>query len=128
MYSIPKKSGPVKREPKPGTFNFTVTDVGPAPGYKPGHAAIVSYELVDKNGVKYPYQETFRLVKPFREHSKKFFEYLEDNGIDDLSEIVNGQGELTLQYEFVGARRYLNVAEREFFFEDEGGEDDAAAE
>lgn len=67
-------------------------------------------------------------MKPFKEHSEKFFKYLEDNGIKSLSEIVNGQGVLTLQYEFVGSRRYLNVAEREFFFEDEGGEDDATAE
>ena len=128
MLRLQKKVPPAKKPHlAPDTYPATVISVEPAPGYAEGHAVKVGYKLTGSDGNCYDYHEIFRTVEPFGERAKKFFDYLEQNGITEWEDFVGCQEVLTLQYEFVGKGKYLNVTARQFVYEDEDGDSDAAA-
>ncbi len=114
----------------PGRYSATVQSVEQPEGYADGHAVKVTYELTDTSGNSYLYHEIFRTVDPVGKRSKKFFDYLERNGITEWEDFEGCQEALTLQYEFVGKGRYLNIDQetRQFVYEDEDGDSDATTE
>lgn len=131
MFKLPKKAATAQKVYlTPGPYESTVVSVEPAPGYAKGQAVKVTYDLVDSAGNHFPYYETFRTVDPLGDHSNTFFDYLDKNGISKWEDLVGCQEVLTLQYEFVGSRKYLNVDQstRQFVYEDEDGGCDAEAE
>ena len=112
----------------PDVYTSTVISVEPAPGYAEGQAEKVTYELVNQSGAHYPYHEIFRTAYPVGDRSKAFFDYLDDNGITEWEDFVGCQEVLTLQFEYVRGRRYLNITDRHFIYEAEEADSDASVE
>jgi len=114
----------------PGKYSSTVKSVKQPEGYADGHAMKVAYELTDTSGNSYLYHEIFRTKEPVGPRSKKFFDYLEQNGITEWEDFIGCQEVLRLQYEFVGKGRYLNIDldTRQFVYEDEDGDSGAGSE
>lgn len=125
MLRLTKKAAATVKKPglRPGIYTSTVVSVESAPGYAEGHAQQVSYELADSAGNVYTYREIFRTAEPVGQRSENFFDYLADNGITEWEQLVGCQERVTLLYEFVGSRKYLNIVERQFAYEDEEGEE-----
>lgn len=127
MLRLTKKAATTAKKPglRPGTYTSTVVSAESAPGYAEGHAQQVSYELADSAGNVYTYREIFRTAEPVGQRSEFFFDYLADNGVTEWDEFVGCQEQVTLLYEFVGDRKYLNIVKRQFVYEDEEGEGNA---
>jgi len=114
----------------PGQYSSTVKSVEQPEGYADGYAVKITYEMTDSSGNHFPYWEIFWRVEPLTKRSKKFFDYLEQNGISEWEDLVGRQEVLTLHYKPSGAHRYLNIDQetRQFVYEDEDGDSGAGAE
>ena len=127
-----QKNAAAKKDnhPKPGDVTSTITTVEQAPGYAKGQAVRIIYDMVNSSGNHFPFHETFMTVEPLSNRSEEFFAYLENNGITEWEDFVGCQEVLTLQYEFKGGVRFLNINQktRQFVYEDEEGESDVDAE
>lgn len=131
MLKLQKKGAAKKANHlKPGVVTSTATAVEQDPNYAEGHAKRIIYDMIDSSGNHFPYHETFMTVEPLSVRSEDFFAYLENNGITEWEDFVGCQEVLTLQYEFKGGVRFLNIDQktRQFVYEDEEGESDVDAE
>ncbi len=105
-----------KKKIQPGVYTSEVTDVHWAPGYVEGKAIEVRYRLSNDNGNEFPFKETF-LVDPDHERSAKFFNYLAENGIEDVEEFVGCHERVTIMRDVVNGATFANIVNREFITE-----------
>ena len=103
----------------PGEYVSVVEKIENAPGYNDGDGIVIFYVL-EKNGEKYPYKETFATSL---EHVRTaaFNDYIAEVGasIDNLAPLVGAKEKLVLKkYDFGSAGIFTNIAERSFIFED----------
>lgn len=105
---------------RPSTYDSVVIDVQEADGYAPGNAVDIFYRLTSATGKIFDKSERFLIRNRPNDREKKFFDYLEDHGIDiydDLGNLNNFIGcheRLKLAYEAKSSGAFLNIVEREF--------------
>lgn len=103
-----------KTGPSPGDYDLVVVSIEDDPGYRPGDAFRITYEL-SRNGKVYPFRETF--VNDLSiERTADFVQYLADNGIpaENIDMFVGRREKVKLLKENLGERGiYLNIVERE---------------
>ena len=98
----------------PGDYDAVVISVDDAPGFVPGDAFRVTYELT-RNGKSYTYHETF-INDLGVDRTAEFADYLAKNGIptDDIDQFVGRREKVKLLKENLGGRGiHLNIVERE---------------
>ena len=103
----------------PGEYVSVVEKIEDAPGYNDGDGIVIFYVL-EKNGKKYPYKETFATSLE-HERTAAFNDYIKEVGasIDNLAPLVGAKEKLVLKkYDFGSAGIFTNIAERSFIFED----------
>ena len=117
MTSIKKFSNTSKKTNKsttiaPGTYNSTVVGVDFDDRYRDG-AYVIKYE-VDIGGKKAHHSEIF-VDNPRFTRTRDFYNYLEDNGIDDIEEFKGCCEEIRIKWNFTNSgQRKLTIDSRKF--------------
>ena len=70
-------------------YSAKCVSVEPAPGYMPGKAILIKYQLTDTAGNTLPHKETFHCSDDvYNERTEKFVDYLNDNGISNVHDLI----------------------------------------
>jgi hypothetical protein len=103
---------PSRKVLTPGTYTSTVTNVTIDDQYK-DTALIVSYCLQKNNSV-FEYKERFIRNSRFP-RTVNFYEYLEENGIENEDDFIGCSETLELKWNFTSkGQRELTITSREF--------------
>lgn len=108
-YPKVKKNQTKKTSIPTGQVDSKVIKVANGKNYKEGEAILLTYEL-SRNGKTYEKTETF-LNTDANARSKKFFDYLRENGvsIDTYEDFLGICEKLTLEKEVVNGYTYINI-------------------
>lgn len=104
----------------PGKYDSKIVKVEDAPGWVPGSAFVVHYELTDpKSGIMYAKTELY-LSKLTNPRTKRLVDYLESKGefIEETEDLVGIVESVTLAWEDVDDHVYLNIVDREYIGRD----------
>ena len=107
-----KNSKPRKKALDPGTYKATVTDITIDDRYR-DTAIIVSYHLQKANSI-FEFKERFIRNSRFP-RTVNFYEYLEENGIENEDDFIGCSETLELKWNFTSkGQRELTITSREF--------------
>ena len=107
------KSKSLKKAPE-GTYESSVKKVRWAEGAENEEAFEIVYDLENAEGEKFWHREIFKNTAK-NPRTKKFFEYLLDNGIEDLDELAGKKEKLVLEEcEGYDGNTYVNITARAF--------------
>ena len=113
MFNLRRGLSEAKKKIQPGEYVSEVVNIRWAPGYVEGKAIEIRYRLSNDSGNDFPFKETF-LVDPEHERSAKFFNYLAENGIEDVEEFVGCHERVTVMRDVVNGATFANIVDREF--------------
>ena len=105
-----------KKAAPPGEYDCVLKDIKPAPGYVDGAAFVFGYTLTNMNsGQKYEKTETV-LNDPGNERFDKIMSNIEKHGvnIENVEDLLGLHEHVSIMYEVVRGRSYLNIVNREF--------------
>lgn len=107
------KSKSLKKAPA-GTYESSVKKVSWAEGAENEEAFEIVYDLENADGEKYWHREKFKNTEK-NPRTWKFFEYLLDNGIEDLDDLVGKKEQMVLEErEGYDGNTYVNITARAF--------------
>ena len=110
LMKIKKKS--TNKKVKPGSYTCETTSVEWAEGFVPGSALRIFYELTDEKGEKYTFDELYYVKNNTR--TDEFLDYLEDNNIEDVNDLVGVKEEVVIQNNVKRNVAYPQITERHF--------------
>lgn len=118
--SFEKKSN-VKKKLRVGEYVSVVKDIKFRDDFIAKDAFVVSYELEDVNGAKYPFSETF-FNNAQNERTQRFFEYLQSIGVslDECDKFIGCRERITLKKQVKNNIPFLSIDVREFVSAAEG--------
>lgn len=105
---------------KPGSYTSEIIEVKEKPGYVKGQAFVIVYRLTDDNGNEYEKTETF--INDFAvPRTKAFVDYVEDSvhELEVVEDLVGLKEKVSLEYEVITGKTYLNITERSVINEEE---------
>ena len=105
-----------KRSAPPGVYDSVLVHIEPAPGYVPGDGYLFTYQLTsEKTGQRFEKTETF-LNDSCNERFITIVDEVTNGGFElsDVEDLLGLHERVTLAYEAVRGRSYLNITEREF--------------
>lgn len=97
----------------PGVYNSSITSVTFDERYDNFIGLRINYELTDKDGRTFEFDELFHNV-PGNQRTEEFIQYLENSGIDtdDVQNLVGFTEILTLKWTVKHHRQYLTIVNR----------------
>ena len=98
---------------KPGVYKSETKSVGDPRGYVPGEAFEICYELTDEKGNTAAYREIF-FNNDYNERTCEFLDYLAENNIMALKDLVGRHEEIEILYTISNNRRHTTIASRKF--------------
>ena len=102
-----------KKQILPGTYNSVVTNVDWANQYGEQEAFEITYN-VSCDGKIHQYREIF-MNNDKNKRTIEFFDYLEENGIEDPIDFIGHTETLTFNdVEAYNGNTYINIVKREF--------------
>lgn len=99
----------------PGTFLSTLIEVNEAPGWAPGKAVELVFQVEVSEG-KFVEKKSTMVCSTKNPRTKEFVTYLKKSNVTFkyFEELIGLQEMLTFMYDDVNGHRYLNILSREF--------------
>lgn len=95
-----------------GKYSCRCDEVIWAPGYKPGSAFKMTYTLTNSAGEEFSLKEIFYNSNTAR--TCEFFEYLIENGFQDVFDFEGSTEEVEIGYSVSGYKRFNGIISRSF--------------